>query len=234
MVGEGEYTMSIHKFDHHIQAEIFARLRASDTLRYRDLKDPALESSQFMYHLKELSKRDLVEKNENGHYKLTPKGISLAQYYSSEKAALNPGTLSYTMLFLRSKNGKWLLVKRKRQPFYDCYAAPSGKIHTHETLKQAATRELTLVTDGKIENKLQYKGYASILTKNKFVQTHITGPIWFMDNCEEFDVSKITAKNLLWADWKTLPYKEFIPGWQEIVAMIEDGEPSYLDLEFTT
>ncbi len=224
--------MSIHKFDHHIQAEIFAKLRASDSVRYRDLKDPALESSQFVYHLKELIKRDLVEKNENNHYKLSPKGMSLAQYFSSEKAALNPGTLSYTMLFLQSKNGKWLLVKRKKQPFYDSYAAPSGKIHTHETLQQAADRELALVTDGKIENKLQYKGYVSILTKNEFAQTHVTGPIWFMDNCEEFDHSKITAKNLLWADWQELPYEKFIPGWREIVEMIEAGKPAYLDLSF--
>lgn len=224
--------MSIHKFDHHIQAEIFAKLRASDSVRYRDLKDPALESSQFVYHLKELGKRDLVQKNEEGHYTLTPKGMSLAQYFSSEKAALNPGTLSYTMLFLRSKKGRWLLVKRKKQPFYNHYAAPSGKIHTHETLAQAAQRELALVTDGKIENKLQYKGYVSILTRGESTETHITGPIWFMDNCDEFDESKITAKNLVWADWQELPYHEFIPGWREIVEMIEVGTPPYLDLAF--
>lgn len=226
--------MSIHKFDHHIQAEIFARLRASDAVRYRDLKDPAIESSQFVYHLKELAKRGLVEKNEKGHYTLSPKGMSLAQYFSSEKAALNPGTLSYTMLFLRSKTGKWLLVKRKKQPFYDHYAAPSGKIHTHETLAQAAQRELALVTDGKVENNLQYKGYVSILIKTDSAKTHITGPVWFMDNCEEFAVSTITAKNLLWANWKTLPYHEFIPGWQEVIDMIEAGKPSYLDLDFTS
>ena len=55
-----------------------------------------------------------------------------------------------------------------------------------------------------------------------------------MDDCEEFDLSKITAKNLLWSDWKTLPYKDFIPGWREIVEMIEKGKPNYLDLEFDT
>lgn len=226
--------MSIHKFDHHIQAEIFAKLRASDSLRYRDLKDPVLESSQFMYHLKELVKRDLVEKNEEGHYRLTPKGISLAQYFSSEKAALNPGTLSYSMLFLRSKNGKWLLIKRQKQPFYGCYAAPSGKIHTHETLLQAAAREFSRITNDAIENKLEYKGYVSILTKNEHSETHVTGPIWFMGDCEEFDESKTTSANLLWANWKTLPYKEFIPGWREIVEMIEAGTPAYLDLAFNT
>lgn len=223
--------MSIHKFDHHIQAEIFAKLRASSSLRYRDLKDPSLESSQFMYHLKELIKIGLVEKFDRGKYRLSKKGMSLAQHFSSEKNTLRQGVLSYTMIYIRSESGKWLLVKRKKQPYYGYYAALSGKIHIGESLEQSAVREVSILGIKNI--KLAYKGYVSILISGKIIETHITGPVWFIDNCKEIDTKNVTQRSLVWADWEDLPYENFIPGWRETVEMIESDKPAYLDLEFT-
>jgi hypothetical protein len=228
---KAKYTMSIHKFDHHIQADIFAKLRASSSLRYRDLKDPALESSQFMYHLKELIKLGLVEKFDRGTYRLSKKGMSLAQHFSSEKNALRQGVLSYTMIYIRSETGKWLLVKRRKQPYYDYYATLSGKIHVGESLEQAAIRELSIL--GLPDLKPVYKGYVSILISGKVIETHITGPVWFIDNCSEINTADVTERSLVWANWHELPYKDFIPGWKETVEMIESGTPGYLDLEFT-
>ncbi len=222
--------MPIHKFDHYIQADIFAKLRASSSLRYRDLKDPSLESSQFMYHLKELIKLGVVEKLDRGTYRLSKKGMSLAQHFSSEKNTLRQGVLSYTMIYIRSETGKWLLVKRKKQPYYSYYAALSGKIHIGESLEQAALRELSILG---IENiKITYKGYVSILISGEIIETHITGPVWFVDNCKEIDTKNVTQRSLEWADWEDLPYENFIPGWKETVKMIESSEPAYLDLKF--
>lgn len=223
--------MSIHKFDHHIQADIFAKLRASDWLRYSQLKDPLLESSQFVYHLNELVRRGLIEKFDRGKYRLSKEGISLAQHFSSEKNALRVGVLSYSMIYVRSETGKWLLVNRKKQPFFGFYASLSGKIHMGETLKQAAEREVSVLGLEKLD--LKYAGYISILINGENIETHITGPIWFIDNCPEFDTSKISKRSLSWENWQDLPYKKFIPGWKESVAVVESGKPDFLDLKFS-
>lgn len=93
--------MSIQRIQHHIQADIFAKLRHEPTVRYKNLKEPGLEPSQFTYHLKELMKQKLVEKTEEGSYRLASAGVELAQHFSSNTGNLNQAPLSYTLVFLR-------------------------------------------------------------------------------------------------------------------------------------
>lgn len=225
--------MSLIHFDHHIQAELFAKLRSNPSLRFKDLKDPELESSQFMYHLRELIKRKLVEKRADGQYCLTADGVALAQQFSSETGNLRVSPLSYTLIFLRSKNGRWYILKRSKHPYIGMYACISGKIHMNETLEQAATRELHDFTGGAVNSPLQYIGYVSVLIQRGKQCTHITGPIWFADNVDEVPLPILRRGIPCWDDWQKLDYKQFIPGWKEIVEMIETGKPNFLDLSFT-
>lgn len=224
--------MSIQRFDHHIQADIFAKLRHNPTQRFKDLKNPELESSQFMYHLRELIKLKLIEKTDEGHYKLAPKGVELAQHFSSALGNLNEAPLSYTLIFLRTKTNKWFALRRNKQPHIGKLACISGKMRMDENLQQAAQRELAAFTKG-INKPLEYRGFASILIRGKTARTHITGPIWFIDDLEEIGLPETATGKGEWIDWQSLSYDEFIPGWREIVAMIESNKPTYLDLEFT-
>lgn len=225
--------MSIQRFDHHIQADIFAKLRHNPTQRFKDLKNPELESSQFMYHLRELMKLKLIEKTDKGLYQLAPKGNELAQHFSSALGNLNEAPLSYTLIFLRTNTNKWYVLRRNKQPHIGKLACISGKIRMDETLQQAAKRELDAFTSGLIDKKLQYRGFASILIRGKTARTHITGPIWFIDELEEITLPETPTGKGEWVDWKNVDYKEFIPGWREIIEMIEQGKPDYLDLEFS-
>lgn len=225
--------MSVQRFDHHIQADIFAKLRHNPTQRFKELKNPALESSQFMYHLRELMKQKLVEKTEDGYYKLAPKGVGLAQHFSSALGNLNEAPLSYTLIFLKTKTDKWFVLRRRKQPHIGKLACISGKIRMDETLQQAVERELIAFTGGKIKNNLKYKGFVSILIKGKTARTHITGPVWFIGDIEEITLPETATGKGEWVKWQELPYEDFIPGWREIVDMIENNDPAYLDLEFS-
>ena len=202
-------------------------------MRYTDLKDPAMESSLFMYHLRELIKQKLVEKTEDGKYQLTGKGAELAQLYSSEVGNIRLGPLTYSLIFLRSKNGRWLVARRKKHPHINKYACISGKVWPGETVESAAKRELHYFSNNQLDVPLIYRGYASIMIQGKDLSTHITGPIWFADNVEEVRLPDTKHAELQWVDWQELPYSEFIPGWKQIVTMIESGEKEYLDLSFT-
>ena len=50
---------------------------------------------------------------------------------------------------------------------------------------------------------------------------------------KEIELPEINRGDTKWVEWEKIDYHEFIPGWREIVEMIESGEPAYLDLEFT-
>src|SRR3982751_6368407 len=63
-------TMALHK----IQRFILAQLSEHDSRRYRDMKPPNMESSQFMYHLNQLQSRGLVTKLAAGTYSLSVQG----------------------------------------------------------------------------------------------------------------------------------------------------------------
>ncbi len=225
--------MSIYKFDHHIQAKIFSILRTHSTARYRDLKDPGLESSQFMYHLNGLIRSKLVEKTKQGDYQLAPAGIELAQHFSSTKNNVSSAPLTYSLIFLRAISGKWAVLFRKKHPHFHQYACISGKVHIGETLHQAASRELDDLTSGLVTQPLEYRGYLSVMVTDKAHQTHVTGPVWFIDKLPEIDFPETRHGILSWEDWETLHYDAFIPGWREIVLKLETSSPFFLDLAYT-
>jgi DNA-binding transcriptional ArsR family regulator len=226
--------MSIQSFDHHIQREIFLRLRHYDVAKYSDICIKSVEPSLFMYHLKELIKMGLVEKVDKGRYQLTRKGLATNQSFSSEKKNIRISPLSYTLIFAKSKDNKWLVLKRHKQPHIFKLGCLSGKIHLGETAEQAANREWHDFTE-LTGYKLECKGYVSVLINdNQGVITHITGPVWFVDDVKSEWSEKLSRHGLLtWMNWEEIDYDEFIPGWREIVEKIESNDTFMLDLSFT-
>lgn len=75
---------SIYKpIDHFLQAEIIAKLAAAnDPVRFRDLKEPGIENSLFMYYANKLIARGLIEKSEAG-FRLTLKGARWTNYVNA-------------------------------------------------------------------------------------------------------------------------------------------------------
>ncbi len=228
--------MTVQGFDHYIQREIFLKLRQHDVARYSELNIKSIESSQFMYHLKELIRAGLVEKIGKGQYRLTAKGITYSQNFSTEQKNITISPLTYSLIFARSNKGNWLILKRNKQPYINLLGCLSGKVHMEETLTDAAKREWDTSYNSKTNPEMIYKGMVSVLLRdNERVLTHITGPVWFIDNLNE-DWQEYEAPNgtLLWADWTKIPYDQFIPGWKEIIEAIEiSKQPFLLDLSFT-
>lgn len=222
--------MKAVKFDHHVQAQIFAKLRYSESLRYKDLKDPSLEPSQFMYHLKGLIQQDFVMKNSDGSYSLSGTGSVLAQHFSADAGNVRIGVVAYSLIFLRSDKGRWLVLRRRKHPHIGKYACISGKIHTDETLAEAAHRELAQII-GTNAIQLEYKGSASLLIKSGELATHIYGPVWFADGVSEVAIETTSRASAEWTDWRSLPYEQFIPGWKELIEMIESDAVTYVDIK---
>lgn len=71
-----------------------------------------------------------------------------------------PALTADIILFLRSESPVHvLLIKRKYPPFKDCWALPGGFMDMHETLEQAAIRELEEETGIVVKELLQFKTF---------------------------------------------------------------------------
>lgn len=219
---------------HHIQGMLFKKLRERGPLRYKDLKLDSIESSLFVYHLKELIKSSIIEKDKDGKYRLTQRGVTLSQHYSSETDDIRLAVPSYTIIMVRSVNGRWLLYKREKAPFVGRYSTISGKMHHGESLTNSLERELREVLTVIDDVKPHFVCYSSIIIHGaeSDATTHITGPIWFLDNIKESFINSHYKKGtLLWHDWKSLDYSEFIPGWREIIDRVATNDHAILDIE---
>jgi ADP-ribose pyrophosphatase YjhB (NUDIX family) len=227
------FSMSVQGFEHHLQREIFLKIRQHDIAKYSDLVIKNVEPSQFMYHLKQLIRDGLIEKVDKGQYRLTRQGIMVSQGFSSEQKNIVLAPITYSLIFARSVDDTWLIMKRRKQPYINQYGCLSGKLHMAETLKLAAKREWREHISDKVP-ELNYKGYVSVLlTKEHDVVTHITGPVWFADNVEpDWQAKQAKTGEFEWVNWQQLDYAEFIPGWKEIINHLNEPAPFLLDLSF--
>lgn len=143
---------------HEIQKEILKKLSNTKKARYSELKRKDLEGNVFSYHLKSLIKENYITQKDDG-YGLSPKGKHLADRvsYINFNERIQPKIV--TMVVLKN-NGKYLLYKRKKQPFFGYVGFPYGKIHLDERIGDAASRELTEKSG--LKAGLKYRGHVHL------------------------------------------------------------------------
>lgn len=148
---------------------------------YSQLKQPGVESNLFMYHLQQLIKAGLVQK-EDKRYSLTKTGKQYADRLSLKtmEPRLQPKIIS--ILVVNDNDGKYLILERLHQPFIGTKGFPSGKIHFGEALIDAAYRELNdkanLTPD---DVKLELRGNISmrfLASDDKDVVNHVIGYVY--------------------------------------------------------
>ena len=162
---------------HHIQLSILRQMLKNDQARYSDLKPKGVESNLFMYHLKQLIREGLVEKQDKV-YLLTRVGKRFADRATLETMKIRVQPKIVCVLCVHRADGKWLVMRRKHQPFIDYTGFPSGKMHFGETLQQAADRELTDKA-GLVDVPLRLRGNIVMrFTENGEIVNHIISYIF--------------------------------------------------------
>jgi 8-oxo-dGTP pyrophosphatase MutT (NUDIX family) len=206
--------------EHHLQKKIYNRLVGAESLRYSQLRPEGVEANLFMYHLKELIRSGLVEKVDGG-YSLTQQGRSTATRFSIREQGIRimPSTIS--VIVLRSKDGEWLLYRRRRQPYIGSLGFPSGKIHLGDSLENAAYRELDEKCGyGKDEVALTWRGAFNLVEHELAgLKNHIIGMVW-AGEVKDKRVFENHAGETFWGDWTKENYDDFIPGFREIVSSL--------------
>lgn len=165
--------------------QVLKRLSYAQDLRFNELKPFAeLENSQLTFHLKQLQKQNLIEKNNENAYRLSKKGKVYVNRIETETTQISKqGKISVLLICLLG-NEKVLFYTRKRQPFYDHQGFPAGKVKAGEQVQIAAKRELYEETSlsgepelFRIEHDLVYdEATGKLLADNYFYMFRVINP----------------------------------------------------------
>ncbi|MFP4112448.1 MAG: NUDIX domain-containing protein [Candidatus Woesearchaeota archaeon] len=125
-------------------------------------KKDEIESNKFAYHIKQLEEEDLIEKKE-GRYFLSAAGKEIAVFLEGKDGSKKKKPLICLLIVAFDGKGKVLLHHRLKEPFYDYYGFPGGKIDFGEEILQAAEKELMeetgLTADLKIASLYNFVTY---------------------------------------------------------------------------
>ena len=142
---------------HYIQRQILNKLLFSEGLKFSELKpDEKLENNQFTFHLKELLRARLIQKEKN-IYKLTIKGKEYANTMDTDNAQVmkQAKVSAISCLIKKTKGGyEYLIYTRLKQPFFGRQGFPSGKVKWGERITDACKREMEEETGLSIKPEL--------------------------------------------------------------------------------
>jgi ADP-ribose pyrophosphatase YjhB (NUDIX family) len=135
---------------HPIQAGIMRELFFRDSLHFAEINVDAIPSDQFSYHLRQLLKYGLIEKNEDSQYALSVMGKSRAIMLApNEGGYIEQGFLAVRVVLSKEEDGQqyFLLQKRTVVPYKGTLATPGDKVLFGEDMYDAARRAIFQQTD---------------------------------------------------------------------------------------
>ena len=132
---------------HPIQAKILKELLLKESARFTEINTANVSSDQFTFHLKQLIEMGIIEKDEEGKYRLTATGKEYANRFDIDSAEVKIETqakLSVVVIptRIREEKQEYLMQTRTKHPFYGFRGFIVGKIKFGESVADAAKREL--------------------------------------------------------------------------------------------
>jgi ADP-ribose pyrophosphatase YjhB (NUDIX family) len=160
---------------HHIQKNIMSTLVENDSVRFADLKPPAIDGNVFTYHLKQLVKDGYIEKMTDGSYTLTPTGKRLGINRHLKQDEITQQAHSIFLIATKNDDGAWLLRKRLVQPARGYIGFVHGEPEYNKPLLESAHNRLLHKTGLQAELEVIAQGYIRIFSGNELESfTHAT------------------------------------------------------------
>lgn len=216
---------------HWIQTYILEQLVRSATRRYTELKPRDVESNLFMYHLKNLVREGLIEKDEKV-YTLSQKGLRYVATLSLKMGKLRKQPQILNAIIARNSQERYLFSKWHRQPNTGLISFPHGMMHYGEPLLDAAKRELA--EKAGLTADMIYKGSAYIRTlANQETDRHMLVQLFEAVNIQEGrqDEYRHDVAENFWAHPEDLSPALFIPGFYEITQRVLASKYTHQDIE---
>jgi hypothetical protein len=212
--------------EHHIQHKIIAALVESQGARFAELRPAGIETNSFTYHLQQLMKDNVVEKSDDGLYRLTPKG-KLVGIHASESARDHPLNAHSIILIVVRDGARWLLRKRLVQPLY----GKTGFIHGEPLAGQSVTetaQDILIRRTGLRAANIEVRG-------SGFIVAAAAGEVESYSHFVLVEASEISGELIpadahgenRWIDAPDFSDTEMIGSMPELTALL-DGNPGQL------
>jgi len=145
---------------HEIQGEILKALLLKESARFSELNTKKLSTDQLTFHIKQLLAGGVIEKTENGSYRLTIKGKEYANRFDIDSGPVKieqQAKLGVLIMVAQGAGRKreFLMQTRLKQPFFGFRGFVTGKIKAGESVFETAERELWEETG--LRAKLEHK-----------------------------------------------------------------------------
>jgi len=145
---------------HEIQGSILKGLLLREEARFSELNTDNVPSDQFTFHLKQLTEQRIIEKTQEGLYRLTVSGKEYANRFDIDSGPIQiekQAKLSVLVIASRINDGKreYAMQTRLKQPFFGYRGFITGKMRMGESVFDTAARELMEET-GLIASSLEH------------------------------------------------------------------------------
>lgn len=186
--------------DEQIQKNILKKFMYNPKLRYNEIWDKELSSSsKFDYYLKKLISANLIKKNGD-FYEISAEGFSYIASLDgvSIQEKKRPLVCSFV---LPCKEGKVLLVRRKKQPFFDYLNIPGGKVEFGAFSSEEGSRELLEETGLTGQTKLKaIEEKVTVDADTGEVLHHMIGFFYIAENVNGELLEKTREGENVWFD----------------------------------
>lgn len=164
---------------HEIQWDILNKMKFQKSSRFNDLKPVDMDPKQFTYHLKQLVKLGIIQKEE-GRYMISEKGKIILSFFPERFDITEIAVDTYILLYIK-KGKKVLSVKRKESPYLGHIGVLCELPKKDEFFEQSAKKRLEKTG---LKGELKLRMIIEVLYKSegKSIRGHASMIVFY---CEE-------------------------------------------------
>lgn len=216
--------------DHYIQRDIVYRLSFADSLRFSELKPDDIENKLFSYHLKKALLSGLIEKLDDGSYRLTKAGRRTSTGVKDKTQELVTER-PYSVLFLvirRKADGAWLIYTRPIHPMrgYKGFMHCNPSRLVDSTLAAHEQCKLKTGLNGKF--KALGGGYFRIFDSDGLESfTHFS-----LLYCDDIEGELSGNKDYAWVKNPDFNDKGYFPSTPTLFKAYSEKQPFYIEQSF--
>lgn len=212
---------------HRLQQHILYALATNERLSYARLKPEVVEGNAFMYHLRSLIKKGYIAHTDIW-YHLTPDGQLYVDQVSLKTFTPPLQPKIVILMVAHNEAGDVLLFKRNRHPLINKVGLPYGKIHSNESIYEAAARELRKKTGYEASFAYHSSGTMKIHEQGELT-SYILFLIVIATQLQGTMLEIASAGKPMWRKLQDIDSNELIPSVRDVLKLAEQSSKPHFE-----
>lgn len=216
---------------HRLQQHILYALATNEQLSYARLKPEEVEGNSFMYHLRSLTKKGYIAHTDKW-YHLTPDGQLYVDQVSLKTFTPPLQPKIVILMVAHNEAGEILLFKRNRHPLINKVGLPYGKLHSNESIFEAAARELRKKTGYEASFAYHSSGTMKI-NEGSELTSYILFLIVIATQLKGNILEIASAGKPIWGKLQDIDSNDLIPSVRDVLKLAEQSsQPNFEEISY--